>query len=345
MTNIRTSDRALTHNHLGAVVTYSSAYTLVPTYECFNRCSYCNFRAEPGAGWISVDEARLRLTALQEQGVCELLILSGEVHPNSDRRSAWIRHIYDLCQLSLELGLLPHTNAGPLSVEEMALLKLVNVSMGLMLEQVSDRLLHTVHKHAPSKVPGLRIQQLEQAGELRIPFTTGILVGIGETEAERIETLETIARIHRQYGHIQEAIVQPYNQGTRQDWTQQSANVKELVETVAIARDVLPNDVAVQIPPNLTEAVVPCVQAGARDCGGLGPVDEVNPDFPHPSPQQLTTQLAAAGFELHLRLPVYPQYFDWVAPSVRPNLRTWRQRLDAERPTPIQSPHSLVCYS
>ncbi len=217
MSNVHTSfHRNLVCSRNNTVVTYSSAYTLVPTYECFNRCSYCNFRAEPGSDWISLDEARQRLKALQGQGVCELLILSGEVHPNSDRRSAWVKHIYDLCQLSLELGFLPHTNVGPLSVEEMALLKSVNASMGLMLEQVSDRLVHTVHKHAPSKVPQLRIRQLEQAGELRIPFTTGLLVGIGETESERIETLETIARIHRQHGHIQEAIVQPYNRGTRQ---------------------------------------------------------------------------------------------------------------------------------
>ncbi|MGK7911419.1 MAG: 7,8-didemethyl-8-hydroxy-5-deazariboflavin synthase subunit CofG [Synechococcus sp.] len=325
------SSHVRSRNH--SVVTYSSAYTLVPTYECFNRCSYCNFRADPGSGWISLNEARQRLTALKEQGICELLILSGEVHPNSDRRSAWIHHIYNLCQLSLELGFLPHTNAGPLSVEEMALLKSVNASMGLMLEQVNDRLIHTVHKHAPSKVPSLRIQQLVQAGELRIPFTTGILVGIGETEAERVETLETIARIHRQYGHIQEAIVQPYNQGTRQDWTQESANVRELVETVEIARQILPDDVAVQIPPNLTGAVIPCIQAGASDCGGLGPVDEVNPDFPHPSPQQLATQLATAGFKLQLRLPVYPQYFRWVAPSVQPNLRDWQQSLGTGKPT------------
>ena len=328
MSNLRTLfNRNIVRSRHNRAVTYSSAYTLVPTYECFNRCSYCNFRAEPGSGWISLDEARQRLKVLREQGVCELLILSGEVHPKSDRRSAWVKHIYNLCQLSLDLGFLPHTNAGPLSVEEMALLKSVNVSMGLMLEQVSDRFVHTVHKHAPSKVPQLRIRQLEQAGELRIPFTTGILVGIGETEAERFETLETIARIHRQHGHIQEAIVQPYNRGTRQDWGQDSANVRELVETVGMARDILPDEVAVQIPPNLTEAVIPCVQAGASDCGGLGPVDEVNPDFPHPLPGLLAEQLEGAGFQLSLRLPVYPQYDSWVDTNVQPNLNRWRQLL------------------
>ena len=311
-------------------VTYSAAYTLVPTFECFNRCSYCNFRAEPGAGWMSLMDARRILERLRHSGVCEILILSGEVHPQSSRREAWLQHIYHLCQLALELGFLPHTNAGPLSYREMRLLRMVNVSMGLMLEQVTDRLANTVHRHAPSKLPQVRIDQLKQAGDLRIPFTTGILVGIGETLAERIETLETIARIHQQYGHIQEAIVQPYSQGTRQNWTASSASVQEYVETVAIARQLLPADIAIQIPPNLTSALIPCLQAGASDCGGLGPKDEVNPDYPHPTPTDLADVLKAEGYQLEMRLPVYPQYDRWVAPTVQPTLIQWRDRMDSQ---------------
>ena len=311
-------------------ITYSAAYTLVPTFECFNRCSYCNFRAEPGAAWVSLTDARRTLERVRNYGICEILILSGEVHPQSSRREAWIQHIYHLCQLALELGLLPHTNAGPLSFGEMQLLQSVNVSMGLMLEQVSDRLLQTVHRHAPSKVPQVRIEQLEQAGALRIPFTTGVLVGIGETKAERLETLETIARIHQQYGHIQEAIVQPYSQGTKQDWMAGSAAVRELVETVAIARKILPDDIAIQIPPNLTSALIPCLRAGASDCGGLGPKDEVNPDYPHPHPTELATLLKAEGYQLSLRLPVYPQFDRWVAPPLQPMLMQWRDRLTAD---------------
>ncbi|NEO96792.1 MAG: 7,8-didemethyl-8-hydroxy-5-deazariboflavin synthase subunit CofG, partial [Moorea sp. SIO3G5] len=109
------------------IITYSPAYTLVPTYECFNRCSYCNFRAEPGSSpWLSLEDAENQLTLLQSQGVCEILILSGEVHPRSSRRKAWFQRIYDLCDLALSLGFLPHTNVGPLSWEEMAALKQVN---------------------------------------------------------------------------------------------------------------------------------------------------------------------------------------------------------------------------
>ena len=136
------------------IVTYSPAYTLVPTYECFNRCTYCNFRRNPGEDeWMSLAEAREILTGLQGKEVIEILILSGEVHPKSARRQDWFERIYQLCELALEMGFLPHTNVGPLSYEEMAQLKQVNVSMGLMVEQVTPELLKTVHAHAPSKLP------------------------------------------------------------------------------------------------------------------------------------------------------------------------------------------------
>ncbi len=167
---------------LSQSITYSPAYTLVPTYECFNQCSYCNFRVQPGTDtWLSLDRAKAEINGLH---VIEILILSGEVHPRSSRRKAWLEHIYQLCQIALAEGFLPHTNAGPLRFEEMAYLKQVNVSMGLMLEQLTPALLGGVHRHAPSKQPELRLQQLHWAGKLQIPFTTGLLLGIGETQAD-----------------------------------------------------------------------------------------------------------------------------------------------------------------
>ena len=137
-------------------ITYSPAYTLVPTSECFNRCAYCNFRVDPGQDeWMSAATAKERLSALQHQkasgDVIELLMLAGEVHPNSPKRTDWFQRIYDLCELALEMGFLPHTNVGPLSPEEMSRMKQVNVSMGLMMEQLTPKLLSTVHAHAPSK--------------------------------------------------------------------------------------------------------------------------------------------------------------------------------------------------
>ncbi|MFM7384497.1 MAG: 7,8-didemethyl-8-hydroxy-5-deazariboflavin synthase subunit CofG, partial [Microcystaceae cyanobacterium] len=197
---------------MARTITYSPAYTLVPTYECFNRCEYCNFRINPGQDqWLSLSKAQHILANLKNQGITEILILSGEVEPRSPRRSAWLEHIYQLGKLALELGFFPHTNAGPLSYAEMAQLKSVNVSMGLMVEQITPKLLTTVHRHAPSKQPHKRLEQLRWAGQLKIPFTTGILLGIGETASDWWDSLTAIADIHRHYQHIQEVILQPYS--------------------------------------------------------------------------------------------------------------------------------------
>lgn len=314
-------------------VTYSPAYTLVPTYECFNRCSYCNFRRDPGQSpWLTLADAEVELQRLRSQGIIEILILSGEVHPASPLRSAWFERVYDLCKLALSLGFLPHTNVGPLSFAEMAQLRAVNVSMGLMLEQATPKLLETVHRHAPSKQPELRLQQLRWAGELRIPFTTGLLLGIGETEADRQTTLAAIAQLHDQYGHIQEVILQPYSPGQWEQEKGSAFSVTALAAIVRTARQILPLDVTLQIPPNLLPSVtdlLDCLDAGARDLGGIGPHDEVNPDYPHPIDRELEHQLAQAGWQLVPRLPVYPQYDEWLAPDLGELVTSWRSRLRA----------------
>jgi FO synthase subunit 1 len=316
------------------IVTYSPAYTLVPTYECFNRCTYCNFRVDPGGDrWLTLAEAEQILRSLRSgvsAPVVEILVLSGEVHPHSARRVEWFRHLYNVCELALSLGFLPHTNAGPLSREEMAQLKQVNVSMGLMLEQLTPNLLQTVHRHAPSKVPALRLQQLEWAGELQIPFTTGLLLGIGETDSDRRETLQAIAQLHQRFGHIQEVILQPYSSGRQEVLGGESLRPQELIEWIAIARNLLPDDITIQIPPNLVpdpQFLLDCLRAGARDLGGIGPRDEVNPDYPHPLHTQLQTQLAEMDWQLHPRLPLYPQYDVWLPDSLQTLVQYWRDRL------------------
>ncbi|NEP34936.1 7,8-didemethyl-8-hydroxy-5-deazariboflavin synthase subunit CofG [Moorena sp. SIO3B2] len=317
------------------IITYSPAYTLVPTYECFNRCSYCNFRAEAGSSpWLSVEDAENQLRLLQCQGVCEILILSGEVHPRSSRRKAWFQLIYDLCDLALSLGFLPHTNVGPLSWEEMARLKQVNVSMGLMLEQLTPELLKTVHCYAPSKIPEVRLQQLQWAGELGIPFTTGLLFGIGETEQDWWESLNAIAQIHGEYGHIQEVILQPYSEGTTEIFHSQSFGLNHLVKVIRKARQILPLDITIQIPPNLVDtvgnlpqqssALLACLEAGARDLGGISPKDEVNPDYPHPHSYRLREVIEPAGWTLVARLPVYPKYDSWLPARLRQVVERWR---------------------
>lgn len=295
-------------------VTYSPAYTIVPTYECFNRCTYCNFRTDPNQSpWLELDQAEKLLTSLQNTGTLEILILSGEVHPQSQRRAAWFQRIYDLCELALDMGFLPHTNAGPLSFAEMTQLKQVNVSMGLMLEQLTPALLETVHKHAPSKQPQLRLQQLEWAGQLQIPFTTGLLLGIGETPADWQNTLQAIADIYSRWGHIQEVILQPHSPGNQQKSKGLAFPLEKLPEVIALARQILPSEITIQIPPNLISQpalLIACIEAGARDLGGISPHDEVNPDYPHPQPQKLADILQPAGWQLIQRLPVYPQHIN-----------------------------------
>lgn len=324
-------------------ITYSPAYTLVPTYECFNRCTYCNFRRDPGQDiWLTIEAAQRRLEALpvelpgisqpapQPPSIIEILLLSGEVHPRSSRRQAWLAHIHQLCELALSMGFLPHTNAGPLSYDEMRQLKQVNVSMGLMLEQLTPVLLETVHRHAPSKLPQVRLQQLEWAGQLRIPFTTGLLLGIGEMIDDWAETLVAIATLHQRYGHIQEVILQPHQPGTHQQDLGSACRGDMLLNAVKLAREILPTEITLQIPPNLVKSstlLLSCLQAGARDLGGLVPHDEVNPDYPHEDTTALAGTLARENYALQPRLPIYPHYDEWLAPGLRASVARWRANL------------------
>lgn len=312
-------------------ITYSPAYTLVPTYECFNRCDYCNFRVDPNQDqWMTLATAREKLQSLQNKGISEILILSGEVHPRSPRRKAWFERIYQLCELSLSWGFLPHSNVGPLSFAEMEQLKQVNVSMGLMIEQITPKLLETVHQNAPSKIPEFRLQQLAWAGELKIPFTTGILLGIGETEQERWESLKAIAEIQQNYGHIQEVILQPHSVGSKQGFQGSEFSINQLPQIIAKARDILPPSITLQIPPNLipdAQCLLDCLDAGARDLGGIGPIDEVNPDYAHSDHQKLLNILTKANWELVPRLPIYSQYYHWLSSALQLKVKGWQNQI------------------
>jgi FO synthase subunit 1 len=232
-----------------------------------------------------------------------------------------------LCLDAIARGLLPHTNAGVLDEDELALLAGVNASMGLMLETTARV---PPHEGSPGKDPGARIATIEAAGRLRVPFTTGLLLGIGETPRDRLESLEAIASLHRRYGHIQEVILQ--NFAPQADTAMAGAPTiapADYCETVRLAREVLPAEIAVQVPPNLADAAS-LVRCGADDLGGVSPcsIDHINPDHPWPAVDELRAAIAP-GAVLVERLCIHPRYVErgWYPPALAPLVRRLSERL------------------
>jgi FO synthase len=314
----------------GREVTYSPKVFLPVTNLCRNRCDYCSFRRSPGdAGvWtMTPDEIGEWLSRGREQGCAEALLCLGDKpeaafgayrrelatwgHESTASYLAWAS------RQALAHGLLPHTNAGVLDRGEMAMLREVNVSLGLMLENVSLRLCERgmPHHRAPDKRPARRIQMIEEAGELLIPFTTGILIGIGETRRERVEALLEIRRLHRAHGHIQEVIVQCFraHPATPMRDAPEVAD-DEAAHALALARLILDRDVSLQAPPNLhtssADGADVLLRAGINDFGGISPVtpDYINPGHAWPHIQRLGEACARRGFELRPRLAIYDAY-------------------------------------
>jgi FO synthase len=249
-----------------------------------------------------------------------------------------VGYVREACEIALVEGLLPHTNMGVLTREEMSVLRPVNVSLGLMLENVSPRLREKgmPHHHAPDKDPAVRLRMIEEAGELRIPFTTGILVGIGETTVERVESLIAIRDLHRRHGHIQEVIIQNFRAepATRMHAAAEPGGL-EMARIIAVARLIFGTAMSIQAPPNLSPNDHRLfLQAGINDWGGISPVtkDYVNPEAPWPHLQALDWTCARAGFALRPRLPVYPEYVSasWVDPGLLPALHAAGARLGLE---------------
>jgi FO synthase len=241
-----------------------------------------------------------------------------------------IEYVHKACELALAEGLLPHTNAGVMTFAEMAMLRPVNASMGLMLEDISSRLRQRggAHQWAPDKEPARRMRMMEEAGQLKIPFTTGILLGIGETVAERAQSLIAIRDVHRRYGHIQEVIIQNFR--AKPDIPMADApepSEIEMARAIATARLVLGGEMNVQAPPNLSPNDIELfLRAGINDWGGISPLtrDYVNPEAPWPHVEQLAERCGRAGFKLYRRLPVYKEYIvdEWIDPGL---LRTVEQ--------------------
>ncbi len=257
-----------------------------------------------------------------------------------------------------ETGLLPHLNPGVLGAGDYERLRPVSASMGLMLESVSERLLRRGGPHfgSPDKQPAARLRALRLAGEARVPFTTGLLIGIGETRAERLRTIEAIASAHAEHGHVQEVIVQNFRAwpGTKMAAAPEPP-LEELLWTIACARLLLPADVSVQAPPNLTGDFARLLDAGIDDFGGVSPVtiDHVNPAAPWPEVELLREACASRGLELAPRLTVYPRFVDaaWIDRDVLPNvlrlvgcaLACARGRLVGRRDRPRAVPRPPRC--
>lgn len=309
------------------LVTWSPSVTLVPTHGCFNACSYCSFRQPLNAADALTDQAALE--QLQSRpAAAEVLLLSGEVAPDSAQRPAWFARLRQLSALALAHGRLPHTNAGPLSRREMALLGRLNPSMGLMLEGLGEAY-ESLHRHAPSKRLEVRLEQLQQAGRLGIPFTTGLLLGVGESQADRERALRLLAELQQRYGHLQEVILQPWRPDAEQGVPLSSAEQDDLLHTVAMARRLLPAEVHLQMPPNLwpLAALPAALEAGINDLGGIDTADVINPAYPQPAAEQLAQLLAGAGWQLRPRTCVHRSWWPWLPAALRRRVEAWDRLL------------------
>ena len=318
-------------------ITWSPSVTLVPTRACFNACGYCSFRRppdpiEPLADALGDGEARAVLAA--RPWAAEVLLLSGELAPHSPHRQAWLQRLLDLCRLAWAEGRLPHTNAGPLSLGEMADLGRLNGSMGLMLEGLGPAY-DALHRRAPSKRLEVRVAQLEQAGRLGIPFTTGLLLGVGESQADRREALELLARLQGRWGHLQEVILQPYRPDGATAQRLTSVEQADLLGTIAEARRILPPEVHLQMPPNLwsLEALPAALAAGIDDLGGIDSGDVINPAYSQPSPTDLAAVLERSGYRLVPRLCVHPAWLSSLPAAVQDQARRAESRLLASEPS------------
>jgi FO synthase len=335
-------------------VTFSRNYTLSLSRTCRCYCKYCAF-ATHRAHLYSPEEVEQRLEEAVRRNAKELLVLTGElpeVNPEVAARLAeyghddFVSYVVWTCERALERGLLPHTNLGVVERDDLARLREVTASQGLMLESINPDLV--VHQGSPTKHPARRLAMIEAAGELRIPFTSGILVGIGETEDERVASLEAIANLHQRHGHLQEVILQNFvphpryygrevadiaDAASRERWNRDGSplgneepmpewatevTLDDMKRLVAESRRLMP-DVGIQIPPNLSDWWVDLVREGATDLGGLSANgDHISPEHAFPSPHQVRKRLAPEGYALTERLCVYPQYLDpdWMEQGV-----------------------------
>jgi len=319
----------------GNTVTFSKKAFFNIINMCKDTCTYCTYKAEPTDAKLSLmskQEIKQMLSLAKKYRCVEALFVTGE-RPEQRYQEAkdWLKkngfkstaeYLVHASELALEAGLFPHTNAGNLTIDEMKELQKTNVSMGLMLENISERLTQKGMPHylAASKRPKARLEVLENSGKLKIPMTTGILVGIGETPEEVIDSIFAIKKIHEQYGNIQEIILQnfqPKEDTKMSDFPSAEENYFKII--VALSRIIMP-EMNIQIPPNLSpKSYQSFLSVGINDWGGISPLtpDYVNPEFSWPEIKKIEENSKNAGFDLKCRFPIYPEFFSFISKELR----------------------------
>ena len=312
----------------GRDVSFSPKVFIPLTMLCRDFCGYCTFRRDPATAerlYMTPEEVLDVARAAERLGCTEALFTLGErpeqrypeakewLHKHGYKTT--LQYLHDVSALvAEETSILPHGNPGTMSRRELEGLKEVNASMGIMLESISQRLCEPggPHELAPSKWPKARLKTIETAGKLKIPFTTGILIGIGETDEERVDSLVAIRELHRRYGHIQEVIIQNFRAKPDTAMSRHTEPGRDdMLWTVAVARLILGPEANIQVPPNLSAEDYPLfLLAGINDWGGVSPItiDYVNPEAPWPQISALRKRTEELGFVLRPRLAVYPEY-------------------------------------
>lgn len=324
----------------GRTVTYSRKVFIPLTTMCRDRCTYCTFVKPPGGGgeYLSPDEVLAVARAGERYGCTEALFTLGDrpedrweqarAFLDSVGFASTLEYVRAMTELvNAETSLFPHANPGLMSESDIRMLRRSNSSMGLMLENISERLMEPGMPHfdCPDKDPGLRMATLQAAGRVGVPFTSGILVGIGETIEEIVDSLIALEQLHRRLGHLQEIIVQNFRAKADTRMRRSPEPVPAFfARVVAVARWLFGAEMNVQVPPNLTESYETYLGAGINDWGGVSPltIDWVNPEQPWPHLVELEERTVAAGFELRPRLPVYPEFIQeqWIDAGLLPRV-------------------------
>ncbi len=319
--------KKITNKFYGNKITYSRKVFVPLTNICRNQCGYCTFVQDPEsplAKVLSPDNVMDIVHKGEKYGCKEVLFSLGEKpelkYPSvleklkSFGHYSLVDYLASMCQLVIkETNLLPHTNIGTLNRNEIETLKPVTASMGMMLETTSEKVLKKggAHYKCPDKVPSIRISTIKTAGELKVPFTTGILIGIGETWDDRINSILEINNIYKKYGHIQEVIIQNFRAkvGIPME-SSPEPSLDEMLRTIAISRIILEPEISIQAPPNLSNEYLKYLDAGINDWGGISPVtiDHINPEREWPQIDKLNKLMKDKGYKLKERLTIYPKF-------------------------------------